>query len=86
MHNWGFIFFKGKIIMGNLEEAFNNTMNDLCRIDWTETDGTDVEKVLKSNFSKVLPERKAEILTMFDSAAGLNKFQKMLIKEKLLNL
>ena len=72
--------------MEDLEELFNNAMSDFCCIDWSETDGTDVEKVLKSTFSKVLTERKAEILTMFDSAAGLNKFQKMLIKEKLMKL
>ncbi|MBO7695676.1 MAG: hypothetical protein J6W16_06750 [Methanobrevibacter sp.] len=72
--------------MGNLEEAFNNTMNDLCRIDWSETDGSDVRMVLKTNFAGFLPERKDEIMTMFDSASGLNKFQKMLIKDKLMNL
>ena len=42
--------------------------------------------VLKTNFAGFLPERKDEIMTMFDSASGLNKFQKMLIKDKLMNL
>lgn len=72
--------------MEDLESLFNHAMSDFCCIDWTETDGTDVEKVLKSCFSKVLPERKAELMTKFDETSGLNKFQKMIIKEKLMNL
>lgn len=72
--------------MEDLESLFNHAMNDFCCIDWTETDGTDVEKVLKNTFSKVLPERKNELLTKFDETSGLNMFQKMIIKEKLLNL
>lgn len=72
--------------MEDLEELFNHAMSDLCCIDWSETDGSDVRMVLKTNFAGFLPERKDEIMTMFDSASGLNKFQKMLIKEKLMNL
>ena len=72
--------------MEDLEILFNQAMSDFCCIDWTESDGTDVEKVLKNAFSKVLPERKAELMTKFDETSGLNKFQKMLVKEKLMNL
>ena len=72
--------------MKDLEGLFNQAMNSLCFIDWSETDGIDVEKVLRSTFSKVLPERKAEIMTKFDETAGLNKFQKMIIKEKMMKL
>ena len=72
--------------MEDLEELFNQAMNSLCFIDWSETDGTDVEMVLKSTFAKVLPDRKAELMTKFDETSGLNRFQKMLVKEKLMNL
>lgn len=66
--------------MKEVEDAFNNALSDLQTINWSETDGSDVRKILKDAFTKWL-NHKPEIVKMFEETSSLNKFQKMMIIE-----
>lgn len=61
-------------------EVFNNTVSDLQTINWSETDDSDVRKILKEAFTRYL-NHKPEIIKMFEETSSLNKFQKLLIIE-----
>ena len=69
--------------MKELTKVFKNAVSDLCCIDWSETDGTDVKKILKSAFTS-WKSHIPEIAVMFDNVSGLNKFQKSMIKSLLI--
>lgn len=71
--------------MKDITEVFNSALNDLQTINWSETDGSDVEKILKDAFTKYL-NHKPEIVKMFEETSSLNKFQKMMIKDILLKM
>lgn len=71
--------------MKEVTEVFNSALSDLQIINWSETDGSDVKKILKDAFSKHL-NHKPEIVKMFEETTGLNKFQKMLITDILLKM
>lgn len=66
--------------MKDITEVFNTALSDLQTINWSETDGSDVKKILKSEFKPVL-NHKPEIVKMFEETSSLNKFQKMMIIE-----
>lgn len=66
--------------MKDITEVFNSALSDLQTINWSETDGADVEKILISEFKPVL-NHKPEIVKMFEETSSLNKFQKMMIIE-----
>ena len=77
--------------MDRLEDVFDNAISDLQTINWSETDGSDVEKILKDAFSKCLKHKSeiinmSEIINLFDETSELNKFQKMMIKDILLKM
>lgn len=71
--------------MKDIIEVFNSALSDLQTINWSETDGSDVEKILKDAFTKYL-NHKPEIVKMFEETSSLNKFQKMMIKDILLKM
>ena len=71
--------------MKDITEVFNTALSDLQTINWSETDGSDVKKILKSEFKPVL-NHKPEIIKMFEETTGLNKFQKTMIKDILLKM
>ena len=66
--------------MKEVTKVFNSALSDLQTINWSETDGSDVKKILKSAFKTVL-NHKPEIIKMFEKTSSLNKFQKMMIIE-----
>lgn len=66
--------------MKNITKVFNNALSDLQTINWSETDGSDVRKILKDAFTRWL-NHKPEIIKMFEETSSLNKFQKMMIIE-----
>lgn len=66
--------------MKEVEDAFNNALSDLQTINWSETDGSDVRKILKDAFTKWL-NHKPEIIKKFEETTSLNKFQKIMITE-----
>ena len=66
--------------MKDITEVFESALSDLQTINWSETDGSDVKKVLRSAFKPVL-NHKPEIVKMFEDTTSLNKFQKMMIIE-----
>lgn len=61
-------------------KVFDNAMSDLCCINWSETDGSDVKKILKSAFTPYR-NHKPEIIKKFNETSSLNKFQKTMITE-----
>ena len=61
-------------------KVFNNVMSDLSVINWSETDGSDVKKILKSAFTPY-KNHKPEIIKKFEKTSSLNKFQKSMITE-----
>ena len=67
--------------MKGITEVFNSALSDLQTINWSETDGTDVQEILKAAF-KPYKNKKAEILDMFNKS-NLNKFQKTVISMEL---
>lgn len=69
--------------MKELTKVFNNAMNDLSCIDWSETDGSDVKRILRAAFTR-WKNHKPEIIKMYDETSELNKFQKTMIKNLLL--
>lgn len=71
--------------MDKLDDVFNNAISDLHTINWSETDGSDVEKILKDAFIMHL-NHKPEIIKMFYETAALNKFQKTMINAILLKM
>lgn len=71
--------------MRDWNKAFDNAMSDLCCINWSETDGSDVKNILKSAFTPYL-NHKPEIIKKFEETTGLNKFQKSMITEILLKM
>lgn len=71
--------------MDKLEDVFENAISDLQIINWSETDGSDVKKILKDAFTRFL-NHKPEIIKMFEETTSLNKFQKMMIKDILLKI
>lgn len=60
--------------------VYNNAKSDLCCINWSETDGSDVKKILKSAFTRYR-NHKPEIIQKFESDSGFNKFQKSMITD-----
>ena len=71
--------------MDKLDDVFNNAVSDLQTINWSETDGSDVRKILKDAFTRWL-NHKPEIVKKFEETTSLNKFQKMMIKDILLKM
>lgn len=71
--------------MKDWNTAFDNAVSDLCCINWSETDGSDVEKILKSEL-KPFMNHKPEIIKKFEETSSLNKFQKSMITEILLKM
>ena len=71
--------------MKEVTNVFNSALSDLQTINWSETDGSDVKKILKSEFKPVL-NHKPEIIKKFEETTSLNKFQKMMIKDILLKM
>ncbi len=68
--------------MKEITKVFNSALSDLQTINWSETDGSDIRKILKSTF-KPFMNHKPEIVKMFDASSEINKFQKMMIKDML---
>lgn len=66
--------------MKELADVFNSALSDLQTINWSETDGSDVKKILKDAFTRSL-NHKPEIIKKFEETSSLNKFQKMMIIE-----
>ena len=64
--------------MKELTKVFNSVKSDLCCIDWSETDGSDVKKLLKSAFTPFM-NHKPEIIEMFNKTSGMNVYQKTMI-------
>lgn len=60
--------------------VYNNALSDLCCINWSETDGSDVKHILKSAFTPY-KNHKPEIIKKFNAETSLNKFQKSMITE-----
>ncbi len=71
--------------MGETTKTFKSVLDDLQKINWSETDGTDVREILKTAFADLKPI-KTLIIRMFNAENTLNKFQKMMITEMLLEL
>ena len=71
--------------MRDWNKAFDDAMNDLCCINWSETDGSDVKNILKSAFTPC-KNHKPEIIKKFEETSSLNKFQKSMITEILLKM
>ena len=67
--------------MKKIKAIFNTVVENLqTEIDWSETDGSDVRKVLTGAFMKY-QNYKSELIRMFEEISVLNKFQKMMITE-----
>lgn len=66
----------------DLNNIFKNTVSDLMCVNWSETDGNDVRKILEAAFADRKSE-KAEITLMFEKTTELNKFQKTMIQQML---
>jgi len=71
--------------MNDCMKAFDNAISDLCCINWSETDGSDVKNILKSSFTRY-KNHKPEIIKKFEETSSLNKFQKSMITEILLKM
>ena len=67
------------------KESFKRALEEFYTIDWSETDGKDVKKILKDAFLPFL-NHKPEIIEMFNTSKSLNGFQKMMITEMFLEL
>ena len=68
--------------MIELIKSFEIAISDLQTIDWSESDGSDVNKILIDYFSDY-SDKKAEINGLFSRETSLNKFQKSVIQMKL---
>ena len=66
--------------MRDWNKAFDDAMNDLCCINWSETDGSDIKNILKAAFTPY-KNHKPEIIMKFEKTTSLNKFQKSMIIE-----
>lgn len=71
--------------MKRFEDIFDNAVSDLLTINWSETDGSDVKKILRDYF-KIFSNYKYEIIKRFEESLILNKFQKTMIKDILLKM
>ena len=63
--------------MNELMESFEKAVDDLYTIDWSESDGSDVRKVLKNYFDDI-PNNKLQIRSLIENCSKFNKFQKIL--------
>lgn len=71
--------------MDKLDDVFNNVISDLHTVNWSETDGSDVKKILRDAFIIHL-NHKPEIIKMFEETSALNKFQKTMVNAILLKM
>lgn len=69
--------------MKELTKVFRNVLSDLYCINWSETDGSDVKKILRAAFTR-WKNHKPEIEKMFEQTTELNKFQKTMVISLLL--
>lgn len=63
--------------MNELMESFEKALDDLYTIDWSESDGSDVRKVLRNYFDDI-PNNKSQIRKLIENCSKFNKFQKTL--------
>lgn len=68
--------------MNNLQESFERVLEDFYTVDWSETDGSDVKKILETYFEDISNNRSA-IQKLFDDCAKINKYQKMIASKML---
>ena len=61
-------------------QSFKKALSDLYTVDWTETDGSDVEKILKDNLLGGIAVHKNYWMELVEKETSLNKFQKEMLK------
>ena len=61
--------------MDKLQESFENAVNDLYTIDWSESDGSNIKAILKNYFTNI-SDNLQKLQNMFENYTGFNNFQK----------
>ena len=94
MHNWGFFYAIGEHeIMKEVQnykednskyKSFKKALEELYTVDWTETDGSDVENILKNNLLGGISVHKGYWLELVEKETSLNQFQKYVLKNTIL--
>lgn len=71
---------KVPVLEDEAKQSFKKALSDLYTVDWTETDGSDVEKILKDNLLGGISVHKGYWLDLVEKETSLNKFQKEMLK------
>lgn len=64
-------------------DSFNEAIENLYSVDWSETDGSDVKEILQIYLKDGIRKNKDLWLELLEKRSDLNKFQKQLIAKYL---
>ena len=67
------------------KQSFKKAVEDLYTVNWSETDGSDVEKILKDNLLGGISTHRDYWLELVEKETSLNKFQKDMLKKIIKN-
>ncbi|MBO6105636.1 MAG: hypothetical protein J6O99_07040 [Methanobrevibacter sp.] len=75
---------KVPVLKDEAKQSFKKALEELNTVDWTETDGSDVEKILKDNLLGGISVHKGYWLDLVEKETSLNQFQKYVLKNTIL--
>lgn len=67
------------------KQSFKKAVEDLYTVNWSETDGSDVEKILKDNLLGGISIHRDYWLELVEKETSLNRFQKDMLKKIIKN-
>lgn len=67
------------------KQSFKKAVEDLYTVNWSETDGSDVEKILKDNLLGGISTHRDYWLELVEKETSLNRFQKDMLKKIIKN-
>lgn len=72
------------VLEDKAKQSFKKALEELNTVNWTETDGSDVEKILKDNLLGGISVHKGYWLELVEKETSLNQFQKYVLKNTIL--